>query len=434
MGVAVAGVLLALLPAAGGQSSPPAGCGTDLSSLYYNLCDLSAAWGIVLEAVASLGVVTSFVLTIVLVASLPFVQDPQKKSLVATQVFFLLGTFGLFCLTFDFIVGPDFSTCTSRRFLFGVLFGICFSCLLAHAVALNFLARRNRGPRGWVTLAVALLLALVEVIINAEWLIITVARREGGSPDPCQLADADFVMALIYVMFLLVAAFSTAWPALCGHYRRWHKHSAFILATTGLSMAIWVAWMAMYLYGNQRAGEKPGWDDPTLAIALVSNACTFLLLYIIPEVTHMTRGDPEQAFEDDIYPTRGVGYETILKEQKSQSMFVENKAFSMDEPSFGRRRGSPGSRQGWWRSPVPRWQRRVAASRLSTTRPALMPALVVAAENPPGWVYQFGLSWADGVLPPRRGVPTAPGPLPQAAALPVRPYNNKPRAGQGLCA
>lgn len=353
MGVAAAGVLLALLPAAGGQSSPPAGCGTDLSSLYYNLCDLSAAWGVVLEAVASLGVVTSFVLTIVLVASLPFVQDPQKKSLVATQVFFLLGTFGLFCLTFDFIVGPDFSTCTSRRFLFGVLFGICFSCLLAHAVALNFLARRNRGPRGWVTLAVALLLALVEVIINAEWLIITVARREGGSPDPCQLADADFVMALIYVMFLLVAAFSTAWPALCGHYRRWHKHSAFILATTGLSMAIWVAWMAMYLYGNQRVGEKPGWDDPTLAIALVSNACTFLLLYVIPEVTHMTRGDPEQAFEDDIYPTRGVGYETILKEQKSQSMFVENKAFSMDEPSFGRRRGSPGSRQGWWRSPAP---------------------------------------------------------------------------------
>ncbi|NXQ93039.1 GPC5C protein, partial [Sagittarius serpentarius] len=341
---AAACVLLALLPAAGGQTTPPSGCGKDLSSLYYNLCDLSAAWGIVLEAVAGLGVVTSFVLTIVLVASLPFMQEPQKKSLVATQVFFLLGTFGLFCLTFDFIVGPDFSTCTSRRFLFGVLFGICFSCLLAHAVALNFLVRRNRGPRGWVTLAVALLLALVEVIINAEWLIITVARQEGGSPDPCRLADADFVMALIYVMFLLVAAFGTAWPALCGRYGRWRKHGAFILTTTGLSMAIWVVWMVMYLYGNQRVGEKPGWDDPTLAIALVSNACAFLLLYIIPEVTHMTRRGPEQAFEDDVYPTRGVGYETILKEQKSQSMFVENKAFSMDEPSFGcweRGGGSP---------------------------------------------------------------------------------------------
>nr|XP_025968251.1 G-protein coupled receptor family C group 5 member C [Dromaius novaehollandiae] len=338
---AAACVLLALLPACRAQTGPPPGCGEDLSSLYYNLCDLSAAWGVVLEAVASLGVVTSFVLTIVLVASVPFVQDPQKKSLVATQAVFLLGTLGLFCLTFDFIVGPDFSTCASRRFLFGVLFAICFSCLLAHALALNFLARRNRGPRGWVTLAVALLLALVEVIINAEWLIITVARREGGSPDPCKVAEADFVMALVYVMFLLVAAFGAAWPALCGRYTRWRKHGVFILATTGLSMAIWAAWTAMYLYGNQRAGGKPGWDDPTLAIALVSNACAFVLLYVIPEVTHVTRRGPEQAYEDDVYPTRGVGYETILKEQKSQSMFVENKAFSMDEPSFTKKPVSP---------------------------------------------------------------------------------------------
>ncbi|XP_027510540.1 G-protein coupled receptor family C group 5 member C [Corapipo altera] len=339
-----AAVLLALLPTAATESTPqptpPPGCSQGLSSLYYNLCDLSAGWGIAVEAVASLGVVTTFVLTIVLVASLPFVQDPQKKSLVATQVFFLLGTFGLFCLTFDFIVGPDFSTCTSRRFLFGVLFGICFSCLLAHAMALNFLARRNRAPRGWVTLAVALSLTSVEVIINAEWLLITVARQE-SPPDPCQLADADFVMALIYVMFLLAAAFGTAWPALCGRYGRWRKHGAFILATTGLSVAIWVAWTVMYLYGNQRAGHKPGWDDPTLAIALVSNACAFVLLYVIPEVTHVTRRSPEQAFEDDGYPTRGVGYETILKEQKSQSMFVENKAFSMDEPSFAKKPVSP---------------------------------------------------------------------------------------------
>ncbi|XP_053816597.1 G-protein coupled receptor family C group 5 member C isoform X1 [Vidua chalybeata] len=329
-----AAVLLALLPTAAAQPTPPPGCGHDLSSLYYNLCDLSAGWGVGVEAAASLGVVTTFVLTIVLVASLPFVQDHQKKSLVATQVFFLLGTFGLFCLTFDFIVGPDFSTCASRRFLFGVLFGICFSCLLAHAVALNFLARRNRAPQGWVTLAVALSLASVEVIINAEWLIITVARHEGGPADPCQLADADFVMALIYVMALLVAAFGAAWPTLCGRYGRWRKHGAFILATTGLSVAIWLAWTIMYLYGNQRAGHKPGWDDPTLAVALVCNAAAFLLLYVIPEVTHVTRRSPEQAFEDDGYPTRGVGYETILKEQKSQSMFVENKAFSMDEPSF----------------------------------------------------------------------------------------------------
>ncbi|KAI1232496.1 hypothetical protein IHE44_0006961 [Lamprotornis superbus] len=425
-------VLLALLPTATTQSTPPPGCGHDLSSLYYNLCDLSAGWGIGVEAVASFGVVTTFVLTIILVASLPFVQDHQKKSLVATQVFFLVGTFGLFCLTFDFIVGPDFSTCTSRRFLFGVLFSICFSCLLAHAVALNFLARHNRAPRGWVTLAVALSLALVEVIINAEWLIITVARPEGGSMDPCQLADADFVMALIYVMALLVAAFGTAWPTLCGRYSRWRKHGAFILATTGLSVAIWLAWTIMYLYGNQRAGHKPGWDDPTLAIALVCNAATFLLLYVIPEVTHVTRRSPEQAFEDDGYPTRGVGYETILKEQKSQSMFVENKAFSMDEPSFGRARQGPSHPMAGLPVgtillgtlgdvPTGDGSSGEVTRRLAVTCPALAPAAVVAPKNWAGWVYQFGLSpAAAGNSLPGVGCPR----LLPLRPRPTRPCNN----------
>ncbi|XP_026510217.1 G-protein coupled receptor family C group 5 member C [Terrapene carolina triunguis] len=331
---------LSLAPVCQAQEAPPSGCGTDLASLYYNLCDLSAAWGIVLEALASFGAVTSFVLTIILVASLPFAQDPRKKSLVGTQAFFLLGTFGLFGLTFDFIVKRDFSTCASRRFLFGVLFGICFSCLVAHALTLNFLARRNHGLQGWVTFGVALLLALVEVIINAEWLLITLVRSNGPSQDPCTVANEDFVMALIFVMFLLLAAFATAWPALCGRYKHWRKHVVFILLTTSLSMIIWVVWIIMYLYGNQQRGG-PAWDDPTLAIVLVANACVFVFFYIIPEVSHVTRPGPEQAYEDDMYPTRGVGYETILKEQKSQSMFVENKAFSMDEPASAKKPVSP---------------------------------------------------------------------------------------------
>uniref|UniRef100_A0A8C8RVD5 G protein-coupled receptor class C group 5 member C n=1 Tax=Pelusios castaneus TaxID=367368 RepID=A0A8C8RVD5_9SAUR len=333
-------LLLSFLPTCQAQVSPPAGCGQDLPALYYNLCDLSAAWGIVLETVATCGAVTSFVLTIILVASLPFTQDPRKKSLVGTQAFFLLGTFGLFCLTFDFIVKQDFSTCASRRFLFGVLFGICFSCLVAHALSLNLLARRNHGLQGWVAFGVALLLSLVEVIINTEWLLITVVRVSIPSPNPCDLANKDFVMALIFVMFLLLAAFAAPWPALCGRYTHWRKHAIFILLTTSLSMAIWVVWIVMYLYGNQQRGS-PTWDDPTLAIAVVTNACVFIFFYVIPEVSHVMRPSPEQAYEENVYPTRGVGYETILKEQKSQSMFVENKAFSMDEPSSAKKPVSP---------------------------------------------------------------------------------------------
>ncbi|XP_048221569.1 G-protein coupled receptor family C group 5 member C isoform X2 [Perognathus longimembris pacificus] len=351
------GLPLFLFPGARAQNHAPPGCSPDLHPIYYNLCDRSGVWGIVLEAVAGAGVITTFVLTIILVASLPFVQDTKKRSLLGTQVFFLLGTLGLFCLVFACVVKPDFSTCASRRFLFGVLFAICFSCLLAHVFALNFLARKNHGPRGWVIFTVALLLTLVEVIINTEWLIITLVRGGGGGggaelgslsngsaswavASACAIANMDFVMALIYVMLLLLGGFVGTWPALCGRFKRWRKHGVFMLLTTATSIAIWVVWIVMYTYGNQQH-NSPTWDDPTLAIALAANAWAFVLFYVIPEVSQVTKPSPEQSYQGDMYPTRGVGYETILKEQTGQSMFVENKAFSMDEPGSAKRPVSP---------------------------------------------------------------------------------------------
>ncbi|KAG8564848.1 hypothetical protein GDO81_012599 [Engystomops pustulosus] len=333
--------LLSVFSNMAAAQTSPTGCGDGLLAIYFNLCDLSAAWGIVLQAITSAGIVSSFILTIVLIASTPFIQDKRKKSMLGTQVFFLLGTFGLFCLVFDMVVKQYFSTCASRRFLFGVLFAICFSSLWAHAGNLNCLVRRNIGPSGWIIFAIAVALSLVQVIINTEWLIITVVRTNSTAGDPCAIANEDFVMALIYVMFLILAGFVTAWPAFCGRYGHWKKHAVFIIITNFLSICIWIVWIVMYVYGNVRVGNPTYWDDPTLAIALVSNAWAFVFFYIIPEISQLTKPSLEQTFEEEHYPSRGVGYETILKEQTTQSMYVENKAFSMDEPQSAKRPVSP---------------------------------------------------------------------------------------------
>uniref|UniRef100_A0A3B1JK20 G protein-coupled receptor, class C, group 5, member C n=1 Tax=Astyanax mexicanus TaxID=7994 RepID=A0A3B1JK20_ASTMX len=321
-------------------SAAPQGCGSNVSSLYYNLCDLSVVWGIVLEAFASAGALACLILLMVLLASLPFVADQKGRSMVGLDTFFLICTLGLFGLTFAFIVGKDFATCASRRYLFGVLFAGCFSCLLVKAVNLNLLSRRDSGPSGWLLCLGALAFWLVEVVINTEWLIITIVRYPitsvplGNStvmPVPCNIANQDFVMALIYVLTLLLAVIMASLPILCGKHKRWHKDSIFILLIGLLSAGIWVAWIVMYTYGNTKYGG-PTWDDPTLAIALVASAWVFVLLYTIPELCFLTEEDEaESSFGEDLYPSRG--YETILKEQSSQNIFVENKAFSMDEPN-----------------------------------------------------------------------------------------------------
>lgn len=328
------------------SNGTPQGCRANLDSVYYNLCDLGAAWGIVLEALAAAGVVFSFVLLISLLASLPFIQSPNHRSSVALQANFLLCTMGLFGLTFAFIVGKDFSTCASRRFLFGVLFGGCFSCLLMQCVRLNLLVRRNSGPRSWILCLGALGLWLVEVVINTEWLIITVVRHPQGPLNatveppramavPCNIANQDFVMALIYVMTLILAVVLGSLTIMGGKYSEWKKEGALVLVITLLSVAVWVAWIVMYVYGNGRAGG-PTWDDPTLAIALVANAWVFLIFYIIPLICLNSNADGEEDGVENGYNNHGVGYENILKEQGAQNVYMENKAFSMDESSNGR--------------------------------------------------------------------------------------------------
>lgn len=324
----------------------PNGCGPNLDSLYYNLCDLNAAWGIVLEALAAAGIVFSFVLFISLLASLPFIKNPNHKNSVAIHASFLFCTAGLFCLTFAFIVGKDFSTCSSRRFLFGVLFGGCFACLLMQCVRLNILVRRNAGPQAWVLWLGALGLWLVEVVINTEWLIITVVRHPqlplNATTEPiratatsCNIANQDFVMALIYVMVLILATVVASLPIMAGKYTEWKKEGGLILVISLISVGIWVPWIVMYVYGNERTGG-PTWDDPTLAIALVANAWVFVIFYTIPQICCLNSDDEmEEDYGENAYASGGVGYETILKEHNSQKMFMENKAFSMDEPGQG---------------------------------------------------------------------------------------------------
>lgn len=325
----------------------PRGCGPNVDSLYYNLCDLDAAWGVVVEAAAAAGVVFSFVLLVALLASIPFVQDENRRRVVPLQAGFLVCTAGLFCLTFAFVVGKDFSTCAARRFLFGVFFGGCFSCLLVQSVQLNILVRHGgAGPRTCTLLLGALALWLVEVVVNTEWLIITVVRHPlsplnatdvGGraAATPCNVASEDFVMALIYVMVLMAAALLASLAVMAGKRKEWKTEATFVLTAVLFSVAIWVAWIVMYVYGNGTRG-RPTWDDPTLAIALAANGWAFLVFYTIPGVCCLAADDEsQQGFGDDLYPNRVVGYENILKEQSSQNLFMENKAFSMDEPSQG---------------------------------------------------------------------------------------------------
>lgn len=329
------------------NSSTSRGCGLDIFPQYLYLCDLDSIWGIVVEAVAGAGVLTTLLLMLILLVRLPFIKEKEKRSPLGIHFLFLLGTLGLFGLAFAFIIKIDETICSTRRFLWGVLFALCFSCLLVQGWRLRKLVRHGKSPSGCHLTSVALCLMLVQVIIATEWLILTVVR---GKKLSCDFEPMDFTMALIYVMVLMVIAFTVSLFTVCGKFKKWKKNGIFLIITIFLSVLIWVAWMTMYLYGNTELNKKDSWTDPTLAIALVSNGWVFLLFHSIIEVHCSIVPAPQESAPNYFDTSQPRMRETPFEEDvQLPRSYMENKAFSMDEHNAalrnaGFRNGSVGNR------------------------------------------------------------------------------------------
>ncbi|ELK11954.1 G-protein coupled receptor family C group 5 member D [Pteropus alecto] len=251
---------------------------------YYFLCDTEGPWGIVLECLAIIGIVVTIILLLAFLFLMRKVRDCGVWNVLPTQFLFLLSVLGLFGLAFAFIIQLNQQTAPVRYFFFGVLFALCFSCLLAHACNLVKLVR-DRVSFSWTkVLCIAIGFSLLQTIIAIEYVTLMMTRgMMFVHMTPCQL-NVDFVVLLVYVFFLMILTFFVSKTTLCGPCENWKQHGRLIFVTMLISIIIWVAWISMLLKGNPQLQHQPQWDDPVICIALVTNAWVFLLLYIIPEL------------------------------------------------------------------------------------------------------------------------------------------------------
>lgn len=327
------------------------GCGTGLNPIYRYLCDRRAAWGIVLETLASAGFLLSMGLLFgLLLWSIWFcVSSRQQRSSIGGTVtstsLFLLATAGIFAITFSFIIRLTPQTCPTRIFLFGVLFSLAFSCLLARCLALLGFA----AARGWGEPAVALGLFTVQVIINTQWLILVLVRDK----KPCEYSPQEFVMLQIYVLCLLAITLILSLHFLCrscftysysytGGGQQWRIQGALLFLTLLLSACIWVVWITMLTKGNPELSRQPQWDDPVLSIALVANGWVLLMGYGLCQVAFLCRGEAKSrdiplSFAGWTSPSADIPGLNSPKEGKENGSFEsdsENKRGRRSEPSL----------------------------------------------------------------------------------------------------
>ncbi|KAI9533442.1 hypothetical protein NQZ68_024496 [Dissostichus eleginoides] len=288
-------------PSSNGTLKRIPGCKTGLNPIYRYLCDRRAAWGIVLETLASSGFLFSIALFLgLLLWSLWLcVSFKDQRSSIGGTVFsmslFLLATAGIFAITFSFIIRHTSQTCPTRLFLFSILFSLAFSCLLARCLALLGFA----AARGWGEPALALGLFTVQVIISTQWLIVVLVRDK----KPCEYSQEEFVMMQIYVMCLLVISLILSLHFLCqscntytysytGAVRQQSRlHATLLFLTLLVSACIWVVWITMLVRGNTELDRRPRWDDPVICIALVANGWVLLMGYGLSQIAFFCRGE-----------------------------------------------------------------------------------------------------------------------------------------------
>ncbi|XP_041735129.1 G-protein coupled receptor family C group 5 member B-like isoform X1 [Coregonus clupeaformis] len=322
------------------SSAVPRGCGWGLVRPYTLLCDLDSVWGVAVESAAAGGALAAILLGLILLCRLHHVSEAEKRSGVGPILLLLLGILGLFGLSFAYLIERDEQLCLLRRALWGLLFALCFSCLLVQGVRLRRLGRERRSPGGCVLTGLALGLSAVQGIIAAEWLLLTVLR-EGRAA--CQYLPLDFSLACSYVLALLLAALGAASFALCGKTRQWRCNAIWLLAACLLSLLLWVAWVGFYLYGNAWLGRSPDWDEPALAIALVAQGWLLLLFHAVPEAHSCLRPPPQPTAPDyfDTSQAPSRMRETSFDEEipLSHRQYAENQGYGFDENTAGLRSG-----------------------------------------------------------------------------------------------
>ncbi|XP_061888475.1 G protein-coupled receptor, class C, group 5, member Bb [Entelurus aequoreus] len=359
---------------------PPLGCSENVEPPYRVLCDLESVWGVVLEAVACCGGLTSLILSALLLVKLRSISDPARRSGVG-PLLLLLGTLlGIFLISLAFLVGKNQVLCVIRRAFWGPLFALCFSSLLVQGLRLRRLVAGRSSPSGSSLAALGLALALVQGIISAEWVLLTVVRE--GHP-ACEYPPLDFALTCSYTLGLLLIAMGLSLGVvLCGgefgvegppeceedrdgenDKRRWKCNAVWLFLASLASALLWVAWLGFYLYGSQavrpraKAGKSGGGagkaedrllDEPALAVALVVQGWILLLFHAIPE-SHLCLWNRPQCGTQDFFDTSETTPPPHFRDElpaHSHQAFQENQAFSMEEHSATLRSGNYQSGRG----------------------------------------------------------------------------------------
>ena len=264
----------------GGDISPPQP--SALTQVCYDINSrFDTTSGIVFTVLTALGILFTLLLFVFLV-----IMYPIKGGTSVIGYLLLVGVICVYAINFAFILEPRESVCGIRRLGLGVVYAICFACMLVKVLNtwrigdeldVSFIGPSyTRLSHPCSLLLIALFLAFIQGLIGTEWLILQnpdyVSTSEGCVCTPEDRYEDDLVISCVYVMLLILLTF--IFSAVTVDSKENHYEARWILITTCISIVVWIAWCILYV----TLDVEPWHRDWVVIIANLVIATTILFL------------------------------------------------------------------------------------------------------------------------------------------------------------
>ncbi|XP_052073187.1 uncharacterized protein LOC127711238 isoform X3 [Mytilus californianus] len=266
-------------------------------------------WGIIVATLAGIGVFTSLCLFIYLL-----VVYPNKSGTSVLGYMLIFGIIILYALIFLFIVHATRELCAMRKFLLGVGYCLCYASLFVkivdcwrckgYAEDKEIKYEKLGHPIGLFVCTV--LLVLVQVMINAEWMILEKPEIEKilynnliwPRCTPNDFYDEGLILSLVYVMFLILLTIFFGIASLSNPKN--HYEARWICGIAVLSVPVWVIFAIVAILGPVRMG------DAAISVGLLLNATIMLFLGPMRKL-YLLNKHQESLEEEDMKQLDGQG-------------------------------------------------------------------------------------------------------------------------------
>ena len=197
-------------------------------------------WGIIVATLAAMGTFSALCLFVYLL-----IVYPVRGGTSVLGYMLSFGTILMYALVFVFLLHANDQVCAIRRFCLGLIYSIVYAALFVKLVDCwrtrntddIYDVKYKRIGQPWGLFLVALLLILVQVLINTEWLILEppgwtrVIYNDRLWPrcTPDDFYDEGLILSNVYIMVLIFLCVMTGLLAFGNEKNHWEcRYSRFL--------------------------------------------------------------------------------------------------------------------------------------------------------------------------------------------------------------